>query len=61
MRARTLRLRKETLSVLDTAQLRAVVGGLSQPCIECEYTWCPDCWNDLSFEHCPTLPIEQCV
>lgn len=63
MRARKLRLRKETLTVLDTGQLRSVVGGHTHLCIECEYTFCPECWNDLSFEHCPTptLPVEQCL
>ena len=64
MRARRLRLTKETLSVLDTVELRSVVGANTLlPCVDCGHTYCPDCWNDLSFEHCPTptLPIEQCV
>ncbi len=64
MRARKLHLNKETLSALDTGELRSVVGGSLLPClIDCQYTYCPECLNDLTFEFCPTptLPIEQCV
>lgn len=65
MRTRKLRLAKETLSVLDAVELRSVAGGNTMlPCmIDCGYTYCLDCVNDLSFEHCPTptLPIEQCL
>lgn len=62
MRARKLRLAKETLSVLDAGDLRSVAGGTGIHCVfECNYTYCPECLNDISFEFCPTLPIEQCV
>lgn len=65
MRTRKLRLAKETLSVLSTGELGSVVGANSLlPCLfQCNYTYCPECLNDLSFEHCPTptLPVEHCV
>ncbi len=65
MPTRKLRLAKETLSALDTGELRSVVGGATTlPCmINCNYTYCPDCVNDWTFEFCPapTLPLEQCL
>ena len=64
MRTRQLRLAKETLSALETGELRSVVGGSMLPClIDCNYTYCPDCVNDWTFEFCPTptLPVEQCL
>ena len=62
MSKRTLRLVKESLTPLDTADLGAVVGGISLPNPAClPYTFQVPCINDLSFEICPTLPIEQCL
>ncbi|HVF06565.1 MAG TPA: class I lanthipeptide [Frankiaceae bacterium] len=68
MRTRTLRLNKETLTRLDTAELASVVGGLTHiyhcaALIGCNYTYCIECVNDWTFEFCPTptLPVEQCV
>jgi hypothetical protein len=66
MPTRKLRLAKETLSALDTGELRSVVAGNSLlPCLlpAWEYTYSPDCVNDITFEFCPTptIPVEQCV
>jgi hypothetical protein len=62
---RTLRLAKETLTRLDNAELASVAGGASRiPCMyECNYTYCPECINDWTFEFCPTptIPVELCV
>ena len=62
MSKRTLRLVRETLTPLDTDALSSVVGGISLPNPAClPYTLQIPCINDLSFEVCPTIPIENCV
>lgn len=54
MRAKRLVLKKDTLAELSTDSLRAVNGAASD-------TWCVPCLNDISFEWCPTLPLDECT
>ncbi|HVF04641.1 MAG TPA: hypothetical protein VNA20_07375 [Frankiaceae bacterium] len=62
MSKRTLRLKKESLTPLDNDSLGSVVGGISLPSPQClPYTFQIPCINDLSFEICPTLPVEDCL
>ena len=62
MTKRTLRLVKESLTPLDTDTLGSIVGGVSIPNPVClRPTFQIECVNDLSFEICPTLPIEECL
>ncbi|HEX8002562.1 MAG TPA: class I lanthipeptide [Mycobacteriales bacterium] len=60
LRSKKLALRKETLSELSAGVLQQVVGasvfGVSFNC-----TRDIDCVNDISFEICPTLGIEECL
>ena len=53
---RKLTLNKETLTELTTTDLRGVVGASAAV-----HTACLECVNDISFEVCPTLPVEKCV
>jgi len=57
-RNRTLVLRKDTLGDLSPEALQSVVGGTLTAVLRCIPT---KELNDLSFEICPTLPIEVCT
>ena len=54
MRTKKLVLKKDTLTDLSTDSLRAVNGAASD-------TWCVPCLNDISFEWCPSIPIDGCT
>lgn len=59
LRVRKLVLRKETLSALAPEALRSVAGGGVVYTFYC--TRQVDCINDISFEICPTMPLEECT
>ena len=58
-RSRTLVLRKEHLTDLSPDALQGVVGGTTSLRFVC--TFDIEQLNDLSFEICPTLPLEVCT
>lgn len=61
-RSRKLVLRKESLTELSSGSLQRVVGG-SAVCLgkTFECTREIECINDISFEVCPTVEIEECL
>lgn len=58
-RSSKLVLRKETLSDLAPEALQGVVGGTTSLRFVCTFEI--EQLNDLSFEFCPTLPVEVCT
>lgn len=61
-RSRKLVLRKESLTELSSGSLQKVVGA-SAVCLgeTFDCTREIECWNDISFEVCPTVGIEECL
>ncbi len=47
-------LKRESLMELSAEALRSVVAAS-------DHTICTDCINDISFEVCPSAPIENCI